>query len=112
TLVPDAQASGQILLSVAYDNTVAQPLKSVTFGDKNNPLQLQQITVEGNGTVQQVLLYPGQPLVISGFDRVQEQSEGRRLNPGLPSLLGGGDQVSSQRLMTVVVMSAQVEEDA
>jgi hypothetical protein len=112
TLMPDAQGNGQVLLSVAYDNTVAQPLKSVTFGDKNNPLQLQQITVDGNGTVQQVLLYPGQPLVISGFDRIQEQAEGRRLNPGLPVILGGSDHASSQRLMTVIVMSAQVEEDA
>src|SRR3546814_12369908 len=42
TLVPDAQDDGQILLSVAYDNTVAQPLKSVSFGSKDNPLQLQQ----------------------------------------------------------------------
>src|SRR5690606_27631212 len=42
TLVPDAQEDGQVLLSVAYDNTVAQPLKSVTFGSGDNPLQLQQ----------------------------------------------------------------------
>jgi hypothetical protein len=112
TLVPDAQGNGQVLLSVAYDNTVAQPLKTVTFGDRNNPLQLQQVTVDGNGTVQQVLLHPGQPLVISGFDRTQEQSEGRRLNPELPAILGGSDQASKQRLMTVIVMSAQVEEDA
>src|SRR5690606_38299840 len=54
TLVPDAQEDGQVLLSVAYDNTVAQPLKSVTFGDGANALQLQQITIYGNGTVQQV----------------------------------------------------------
>ncbi|CAM5204278.1 hypothetical protein CDEF62S_02829 [Castellaniella defragrans] len=29
TLLPDAQEDGQILLSLAYDNTVAQPLKTV-----------------------------------------------------------------------------------
>lgn len=110
TLVPDAQEDGQILLSVAYDNTVAQPLKSVTFGDKSNPLQLQQITIDGNGTVQQVALRPGQPLVISGFDRTHEETEGRRLNPGVPMALGGSDRASSQRLATVVVVTAQVEE--
>jgi len=111
TLLPDAQGNGQILLSVAYDNTVAQPLKSVTFGDKENPLQLQQITIDGNGTVQQVLLLPGQPLVVSGFDRVQDQAEGRRLGPGIPAILGGSDQASTQRLMTIVIISAQVEDD-
>lgn len=110
TLVPDAQEDGQVLLSVAYDNTVAQPLKSVTFGDKSNPLQLQQVTIDGNGTVQQVVLQPGQPLLISGFDRTQEETEGRRLNPGLPMLLGGSDRASSQHLTTVIVVTAQVEE--
>ena len=110
TLVPDAQDDGQILLSVAYDNTVAQPLKSVTFGDKNNPLQLQQITVDGNGTVQQVVLQPGQPMLISGFDRTQEETEGRRLNPGIPIALGGSDRANTQTLTTVMVVSAQVEE--
>lgn len=110
TLVPDAQEDGQVLLSVAYDNTVAQPLKSVTFGDSRNPLQLQQITIDGNGTVQQVALMPGQPLVISGFDRSQQETDSRRLNPGLPLALGGSDRASSQRMTTVMVVTALVEE--
>ncbi|TFL10233.1 hypothetical protein CSC67_17885 [Pusillimonas caeni] len=110
TLVPDAQEDGQILLSVAYDNTVAQPLKSITFGDRNHPLQLQQITIDGNGTVQQVALWPGQPLVISGFERRQEETEARRLNPGFPMLLGGSDRASSQHLTTIMVVTAQLEE--
>ena len=110
TLVPDAQEDGQILLSLAYDNTVAQPLKTVTFGDKSNPLQLQQLTVEGNGTVQQLALQPGQPLVVSGFERRQSESAERRLNPGLPAILGGGNQLSDHRLATVLIITAQVEE--
>lgn len=110
TLVPDAQDDGQILLSVAYDNTVAQPLKSVSFGSKDNPLQLQQITIDGNGTVQQVALQPGQPLIISGFDRKHEETEGRRLNPGIPLALGGSDHASSQQLTTVMLVTAQLEE--
>lgn len=110
TLVPDAQENGQILLSVAYDNTVAQPLKSVTFGDRSNPLQLQQITIDGNGTVQQVALQPGQPLLISGFDRKEHETEGRRLNPALPLALGGTDRASRNTLTTVMIVTAQVEE--
>jgi len=110
TLVPDAQEDGQVLLSVAYDNTVAQPLKSVTFGDSRNPLQLQQITIDGNGTVQQVALMPGQPLVVSGFDRSQQETESRRLNPGLPLALGGSDRAGTQRLTTIMVVTAHVEE--
>lgn len=110
TLVPDAQDNGQVLLSVAYDNTVAQPLKSVTFGDKANPLQLQQITIDGNGTIQQVALQPGQPLLISGFDRSEQETAERRLNPGMPVALGGSNRASKQSLTTVMIVTAQVED--
>lgn len=110
TLVPDAQDDGRILLSVAYDNTVAQPIKSVKFGDKNNPLQLQQVTIDGNGTVQQLVVQPGQPVLISGFDRTHEETEDRRLGPDLPLLLGGSGRVSREHLITVIVITAQVEE--
>lgn len=110
TLVPDAQEDGQILLSLAYDNTVAQPLKTVTFGDDDHPLQLQQMTIEGNGTVQQLALQPGQPLVVSGFDRQVSESAERRLVPGAPALLGGGDRLDAQRLTTVLIITARIEE--
>lgn len=110
TLVPDVQDDGRILLSFAYDNTVAQPLKSITFGDKANPLQLQQLSIEGNGTVQQLALQPGQPLIVSGFDRAQTENTKRRLSSGLPAIFGGGDQLNTERLTTLLVITAQIEE--
>ncbi len=110
TLIPDVQDNGLILLSVAYDNTVAQPLRSVTFGDRSNPLQLQQITVDGNGIIQQLALQPGQPVLISGFDHLRQETASRRLNPGMPLALGGSKKVSSQQLTTVMIVTAQVEE--
>ena len=110
TLVPDAQDNGQILLSIAYDNTVAQPLKSLTYGKGDNALEIQQITIEGNGTVQQVELQSGQAIVISGFDRRTDDYDRRRLTSGAPLLAGGADRASSLRATTVLVVSAQVEE--
>ncbi|HTJ99279.1 MAG TPA: hypothetical protein VL522_06615 [Bordetella sp.] len=110
TLVPDAQEDGQILLSIAYDNTVAQPLKSLTFGKSDNPLEVQQITIDGNGMVQQVELRAGQPMIISGFERREDEYDRRRLTPGAPYMLGGGDRASTQRATTIVIVTAQVEE--
>jgi type IVB pilus formation R64 PilN family outer membrane protein len=110
TLVPDAQEDGQILLSIAYDNTVAQPLKSLTFGKSGNQLEIQQITIDGNGMVQQVELRAGQPVIISGFDRRQDEYDRRRLTPGAPLALGGGDRVATERATTIVVVTAQLEE--
>ncbi|AOB33537.1 hypothetical protein AKI39_08480 [Bordetella sp. H567] len=110
TLVPDAQEDGQILLSIAYDNTVAQPLKSLTFGRPDNPLEVQQITIDGKGMVQQVELRAGQPMIISGFERRDDQFDRRRLTPGAPYALGGSDRASTERATTLVVVTAQVEE--
>lgn len=110
TLVPDIQEDGQVLLSVAYDNTVAQPLKTLAVGSSEQGMQVQQVTIEGSGTIQQVLLRPGQPLVISGFDRTEQQSKERRLNPGVPLLFGGGQSLQQQHLRTLIIITAQVEE--
>src|SRR5690606_6749057 len=110
TLVPDAQDDGSILLSVAYDNTVAQPLKTVTFGEEGNQLQVQQLAVDGSGTVQQVELRPGVPMILSGFDRREDEYERRRLLPEAPLLAGGRDRSGHDRLTTVVLITAQVEE--
>lgn len=110
TLLPDIQEDGQILLSIAYDNAVAQPLKTITFGERGNQVQVQQITIDGNGTVQQLELRPGQPVIVSGFDRSQDQHDRQRVAPGLPLVAGGQDSAVSERETTLVLVTAQVEE--
>jgi type IVB pilus formation R64 PilN family outer membrane protein len=110
TLVPDAQENGQVLLSVAYDNTVAQPLKSVVVGDPGSQLQIQQITIDGHGTVQQIALQTGQPMLISGFDSTHNESEQTRLTPETPMLLGGANRAKQSRTATLIMVTAQVEE--
>ncbi|MGE4334647.1 MAG: hypothetical protein AB7E55_01560, partial [Pigmentiphaga sp.] len=110
TLVPDAQADGQILLSIAYDTTVAQPLTTVTFGRGDNAVEIQQLTVDGNGTVQQVELRPGQPMIVSGFERRHEEGNRQRLDKGWPAWLGGGEKAGKARETTLVIITAMVEE--
>lgn len=110
TVVPDVQEDGLVLLSIAYDNTVAQPLETISVGSPQQNMQIQQLAIDGAGMVQQVLLRPGQPLLISGFDRESRQSSARRLNPDMPLLFGGGDRIATERLRTFVVMTVQIEE--
>lgn len=110
TLIPDAQEDGQILLSVAYDNTVAQPLKTITFGEQGQRVQVQQITIDGNGTVQQVALKPGQPILISGFERKQDESNQTRLAPDMPLVLGGSNRSGRSKTATLILITAQIED--
>ena len=110
TLVPDAQEDGQILLSVAYDNTVAQPVKTVTFGGASGKVDIQQITIEGNGTVQQVALRSGQPMLIAGFEKHHQSNSSNRPLPGAPLIVGGSDRSEIDKVTTLILVRAQVEE--
>lgn len=110
TLVPDAQEDGQILLSIAYDNTVAQPLKTLTFGEQGQRIQIQQVTIDGSGTVQQVALKAGQPMLISGFDRKHAESSQSRLAPDVPLMFGGSDRMGESRTATLIIVTAQIED--
>lgn len=110
TLLPDAQDDGQILLSVAYDNTVAQPLKAISFGTGDNTIHIQQLNIDGTGAVQQIELRPGRPTLIAGFARDESQYTSRRLDKNVPMLLGGSDRTGDQQLMTVVIVTALIED--
>ncbi|MCQ9616750.1 hypothetical protein L1889_08510 [Paenalcaligenes niemegkensis] len=112
TLIPEALDDGQIMLSVAYDNTTAQPLSTIEVGRGDQALKVQQLTVEGAGMVQQVVLDAGRPLLISGFDRSEQSGGERRLNPGAPLITGGASTHASRHLRTIILLTAQVEEGA
>ncbi len=110
TVVPDVQEDGRILLSIAYDNTVAQPLKTLAFGDADARLQVQQITIDGSGTVQQVELRAGQPTLVAGFNRDEQRAHQARLTPNAPLLLGGKDEGDATGSTTLVFVTAQIDE--
>ena len=110
TLVPDVQDDGQVLLSVAFDNTVAMPLKTLSFGSATQSLQVQQLDLRGSGTVQQVVLYPGRPTLIAGFEHQANEVDQSRRSPHAPKLFGGDDQVKSQNTITLIFVTVQVQD--
>ncbi len=110
TLMPDAQEDGQILLSIAYDNTVAQPLKTIAFGEQGQRVQIQQVTIDGHGTVQQVALKAGQAMLISGLDRKHEETSRTRLAPEVPLIAGGADRLGTSHTATLIIVTAQIED--
>ena len=110
TVLPDVQDDARVLLSVAYDNTVAQPLKTLAFGNADAPLQVQQITIDGSGTVQQVELRAGRPTLVAGFNRLERSSTNERLAPDVPLMFGGKDDGASTQVTTLIFVTAQIDE--
>ncbi len=110
TMVPDAQDDGQVLLTVAYDNTRLVSLEKQQFGDPNNPSFVQQPRINGGGNVQQVELRPGVPSLIAGTTQSVDTYTRRRLDKDAPLLTGGSDATSEQQLVTLLIVTAIPEE--
>jgi type IVB pilus formation R64 PilN family outer membrane protein len=110
TLVPDIQVDGPVLLSVAYDNTTALPLETLAFGGPEQSLQVQQLNLQGNGTLQQVALHPGRTTLIAGFEQRNDETQQGRLSPDAPRLLGGHDKLEHRKSITLIFLTAQVED--
>lgn len=110
TLVPDAQDDGQVLLTVAYDNTQLVSLDKQEFGDPASPSFVQQPRISGAGNVQQVELRPGVPALIAGTTQTIDTYTRRRLDKDMPLLAGGSDATSQQQLVTLLIVTAIPEE--
>ena len=110
TLVPTAKADGTIFLSVSFDVTSAEPLRPFTVGSGASAVTVQQKTINGTGTIQEVPIRSGRTEVIGGVEILNSQSTTRRLGEGVPMVLGGSDSASSTRSVLVILVTAVSEE--
>lgn len=110
TLVPDAQDDGQVLLTMAYDDTRLIAMEKQTIGTGDAASFVQQPRISGHGAVQQVELRPGQPAVVAAFEQRQDDSNNRRLDRSAPLLLGGSTVANQKQQVTVLMVTAIPEE--
>ncbi|MGB3436753.1 MULTISPECIES: type II secretion system protein GspD [Achromobacter] len=110
TVVPDAQDDGQVLLTIAYDDTRLISLKKQPVGSRDDQSFVQQADIGGQGRVQQVMVRPGEQTVIGGFQQAADTSTRRRLDDNAPMVVGGSDASQEQQVLTVVLVTAIPEE--
>lgn len=111
TVTPTAFEGGQIVLNLAYDNTVLRSLEPYAVGNSPSALStVQQKTIDGSGTVQSVALRSGQTVVISGIEKVADQFDQRRLDPWAPLAAGGASRTQRATSTTVLLVTAIAEE--
>ncbi len=111
TVTPTAFEGGQILLNLAYDNTVLRALEPYAAGNNATALStVQQKTIDGSGTIQSVALRSGQTVVISGIEKIADQFDQRRLDPSAPLLAGGSNRTQRTSSTTVLLVTAIAEE--
>jgi type IVB pilus formation R64 PilN family outer membrane protein len=110
TVVPDAQEDGQVLLTLAYDDTRLVSLDKQTFGDSSNPSFVQQPNIKGQGAIQQVELRPGQSQLVAGYEQSADNYTHRRVNKGASIAFGGSDAGQQKRVVTLLFVTAIPEE--
>jgi len=110
TLVPDAQDDGQVLLTMAYDDTRLIGLEKQTIGSGESESFVQQPRITGHGAVQQIELRPGQPSVVAAFEQRQDDANNRRVDRSAPILLGGSTVANQKQQMTVLMVTAIPED--
>lgn len=110
TVVPDAQDDGQVLLTIAYDDTRLIEMKKEPVGARGDQSFVQQTDIGGQGRVQQVMVRPGEQVVIGGYQQSADTSTRRRLDDKAPMLAGGSDASQEKLMLTVVLVTAIPEE--
>lgn len=109
TVTPSAFEGGQILMNLAYDNTILRSLEPYSAGGTALST-VQQKTIDGSGTVQSISIRSGQTLVISGIEKIADQFDNRRLDKSLPIIAGGSTRNKSSRSTTVLLVTAVAED--
>ena len=100
----------RVLLTIAYDDTRLIEMKKQPLGSRDDQSFVQQTNIGGQGRVQQVMVRPGEQVVIGGYQQSADSSTRRRLDDKAPMLMGGSDASQEQQLLTVVLVTAIPEE--
>jgi len=110
TVTPVAKDNGHIYLTLSYDVTTSDPLRSFTVGNASNSVTVQQKSINGTGIVQEVPMRSGQTVVVGGYDSVVANSTLRRLAPGAPIALGGSNSNEYTKSLVVFLVTAVTED--
>lgn len=110
TVLPTAKSDGTIFLSLSFDMTSAQPLVPFTAGSPGSSVTVQQKVIDGSGIIQELPLRSGQTVLVGGLESNVSQDTIRRLFPGAPMIIGGGDASKVTKSRMVLMVTAVVEE--
>lgn len=110
TLVPIAQPDGRILLSAYFDVTSAEPLRPFTIGQGDTAVTVQQKTINGSSSIQEVTVRSGRTELIGGVDVVSRAATDRSLSEDAPVFLGGSTSRGNTKSITVLLVTAVIED--
>ncbi|MHB0818487.1 hypothetical protein ACYCFK_09425 [Stutzerimonas stutzeri] len=107
TVIPYAYSTGDINMTIKYDNTPTPVFERQVMPDGSyvqSPRSISEVLVRS------ATLKSGQPLVINAFSSNVTQYDERRIDRRAPMLFGGSDVAGQSERVTVLVLTAMVRE--
>jgi len=107
TVIPYAYATGDINMTIKYDNTPTPVFERQEMPDGSyvqSPRSISEVLVRS------ATLKSGQPLVINAFSSNVTRYDERRVDRRAPMLFGGSDVAGQTERVTVLVLTAMVRE--
>ena len=85
-------------------------LEKVEFGSEDSGQYIQNPKIESRGFTQEVALKSGESLVLTGYERVENDTDKTGVGSAENSLLGGSATASKSRSVLVIILTPVVLE--
>lgn len=110
TIVPNAQDDGQIILTVAANESRLVEMQREEFGTGQNLSFVQQPIIDSSSRAQQFVVKPGRPMIVAAQQLNDQSYTKRRLDDRAPLLAGGSDATNKTQRYVVTVVTADVQD--
>lgn len=109
-LYPSVTAHNSINLTVSIDQSTLQSLQTFTSGSGSNQQSVQLPNTSGEGATVDAIVRNGGTLILTGFEQKTNQFDRRGLAPNVPLIAGGSKTADSERVTTIIILSAAVQD--
>ena len=109
-VLPRILEHGRLLLMFNLTLSDLVELEKVEFGSEDSGQYIQNPKIESRGFTQEVALKSGESLVLTGYERVENDTEKTGVGSAENSLLGGSATATKNRSVLVIILTPVVLE--
>ncbi len=110
-IYPNATSKDTVDLTFSIEDSMLKSLDRFDAGTGQQAQSVQLPNIDRQGTTLQTTVRSGSTIVLTGFERFDDQFRRRTLGERMPLLGGGSIAASRQRTTTLIVISAVIQDD-
>lgn len=110
-IYPNATSKDTVDLTFSIEDSMLKSLDRFDAGTGQQAQSVQLPSIDRQGTTLQTTVRSGSTIVLTGFERFDDQFRRRTLGERMPLLSGGSIAASRQRTTTLIVISAVIQDD-